>query len=107
MLLHLSVLRFSLGCDSSNLKDHTNTMTANNSGVRNTMRHDAMCKIAKPRKGANTGVERNTVKINDMMRAIASPTYLSRTLAMVVIKTADAPIPATNLATNIKPNVGA
>src|SRR4051794_29325706 len=94
MLFIPSAVRFSLGCDSSILKDQKNTMAANKGGVRKTIRHEAMDKIAIPKKGAKTGVERKTVKISDMMRAIRSPLNRSRTPAIVVIKTAEAPMPA-------------
>src|SRR5688572_23863031 len=91
-------LRCSRGKDSSSLSDHTKTMTANKGGVRNTICHDETWRIAKPKNGAMTGVNRKMVKMSDMVLAILSPTKRSRTPAIVVMKTADAPIPATKRA---------
>jgi hypothetical protein len=63
-------LRRSFGWDSSSRNDHIKAITANSGGVRNTIFQLEKDKIARPRKGANTGVERKMVSISDNILAI-------------------------------------
>jgi hypothetical protein len=82
------------------------TTIAKSGGVKNTIIHELSWSIANPRKGAKTGVKRNMVKMSDIILAIASPTKRSRTPAIVVMKTADAPTPAIKRKVNINSREG-
>ncbi|GAA4794549.1 hypothetical protein GCM10023231_23680 [Olivibacter ginsenosidimutans] len=64
------ILRCDFGSDSSSLSDQINATMANNTGVRKTIRHDATERMAKPKNGANTGVDRKIVKIKERIFAI-------------------------------------
>src|SRR5690349_20866302 len=94
MLLQSREMRRSRGRDSSSRSDQQKTSTANRGGVRNTIFQEEMDRMPRPRKGASTGVKRKMVKISDMVCAILSPEKRSRTPAIVVMNTADAPMPA-------------
>src|SRR5690606_30098247 len=100
-------LRLLVGKDSCRRKDHKNTITPKSGGARKTIRHEKKCRMADPKKGAITGVKRKMVMISDMTWAILSPSKRSRTPAIVVINTADAPTPATKRAKYIRESPGA
>src|SRR5690606_11196558 len=99
-------IRCSRGRDSSNLNDQRNTTTAKSGGARNTILHPENERMASPRKGARMGVNKKIVRMSDMVRAISSPEKRSRTPAMVVMNTADAPTPAIKRAPYIISRLG-
>jgi hypothetical protein len=107
VMLPPPMIMISTGSDSSRRSDQKKTTTAKSGGVRNTTCYDETERIAVPRNGATMGVKRKIVKISDMVRAILSPTRRSRTPAMVIMKSAEAPTPATNRAASIQPRPGA
>src|ERR1044071_40517 len=103
----LIVIRLSSGRLSSSRSDQKNTTIPMTGGVRKTICHEPTDSTAIPMKGASTGVNKKIVSTSDMICAMRSPTKQSRTPAMVVVNTAEAPTPAMNLAASINGMLGA
>ena len=72
--------------------------TAITTGATNTDRHGKISMSPAPMAGAMIGTIKNTAMMNDISRAITSPSKRSRTIALVSVRGPAAPIPHTNRA---------